>query len=118
MVDGAVNFTDYNRTVTIGNSSCVVSSWNHSSISCVAGPGYLQYQDVIVTAQGLSSGSSGSLFGYFPPEIASITPNHAQTSGGSVISLTGYNFGDPSVALSIRFIRSILVAYHCNVTVR
>jgi hypothetical protein len=118
VVEGASNFSDYNRTVTIGDAPCVVSAWNHTSITCVAGPGFLQRQDVIVEAQGLSSGSSGALFGYLPPEIVSITPNHALSSGGSSITVIGFNFGEPSVPLSVLFVRNALISYNCNVTVR
>ena len=35
-------FDAFNRSVTVGNTTCSVTAWNHSSIHCVVEPGYEQ----------------------------------------------------------------------------
>lgn len=88
-----------NGTVTIGGRSCTATSWSDTEIECIVPEGQGANLPLIVTND---LGESGSLFfSYDPPRLDSILPSEIGTSGGTVLTLTGSNFGlTPSVTIA------------------
>ncbi|MCP5543847.1 MAG: IPT/TIG domain-containing protein [Akkermansiaceae bacterium] len=61
--------------------------------------------------------SNEFLFSYDPPQVASVSPSSAPTAGGSVITLTGLNFGlAPSVSLGGTSVGDLLGSSHNLIT--
>lgn len=78
-------------TVRLGGGDCTVSNWTHTTIVCFAPEGQGTNLPVTVTVAGQVS--SPKLFGYTAPSITGINPTAAATLGGTVLTITGNNFG-------------------------
>ncbi len=78
-------------TVSIGGLSAPLVSNTHSQIICTSPAGQGSSLPAIVSASGQSS--PPVLVSYTPPVITSITPTSAGTAGGTLLTLTGSNFG-------------------------
>lgn len=78
-------------SATFGPSSGQLVTANHTSATFLLPAGQGVNQQIIITADTLSS--APALFSYDPPVLSSITPTSAPTSGNTVITLTGSNFG-------------------------
>ncbi|MFM2241876.1 MAG: hypothetical protein RLZ97_731, partial [Verrucomicrobiota bacterium] len=102
-----------NPTVTSGTTNFPVTSRTHSNIVCTVPAGQGSSVPVTVTTAGQTSNSTS--ISYAPPAITSITPATGPTAGGSLITLTGSNFGTaPSVTMDSTGI-SILSNTHTQV---
>lgn len=102
-----------NPTVTSGTTNFPVTSRTHSNIVCTVPAGQGSSVPVTVTTAGQTSNSTS--ISYVPPAITSITPATGPTAGGSLITLTGSNFGTaPSVTMDSTGI-SILSNTHTQV---
>ena len=94
---GAYNYSG--PSVTLGGRDCAVTTFTHTSLSCVVPEGFGVNKLVVVTVQGQASTSDLTYY-YDPPEVASILPGAAPTSGlvrryGDPLNVTvqGKNFG-------------------------
>ncbi|MCU0749126.1 MAG: IPT/TIG domain-containing protein, partial [Akkermansiaceae bacterium] len=87
------------RTVTVGGESAFITSGTHTQIVATLPAGDGLSQNVLVTVDGASSNALP--FDYDPPSITGLSPTTGSTSGGTVITLTGNNFGlSPSVTVN------------------
>jgi hypothetical protein len=86
-------------TVSIGGQDAPVTSggYSHTTITCTLPPGQGANLPVVVTSANRSSNSVP--FSYNPPAITGISPATGPTSGGTLITLTGSNFGTSPVVL-------------------
>jgi hypothetical protein len=77
--------------ITVGNKPCVVQSYGDLRVECSLPEGQGKDQSVILERAG--SKSNIVKFSYLPPSITSISPSSGPSSGGTVLSITGANFG-------------------------
>lgn len=99
--------------VTVGGILCPVVScgispcgYSHSVIYCVAPAGVGSARDVIVTQFSTLLSSSISLFAkfsYSSPTLTSIFPASAFTSGNTLVTVSGTNFGTRAQNASVLF---------------
>jgi cysteine-rich repeat protein len=84
---------DAQRSVVVGTSACplVASSSGHSSIICTLPPG--QGVSRIVEVVAGDQPSNTAALSYDPPAITSVSPTRASASGGTLLTITGSNFG-------------------------
>ncbi|MVM38942.1 hypothetical protein GO730_17660 [Spirosoma sp. HMF3257] len=95
--------------VTIGGTVApITASYSDTAVivNLPTGQGLNQEVTFVVTGQQANS----LLFNYDAPVIASITPNHGSTSGGTSLTLTGTNFGTRGV-VSIGGVSAPVTAY-------
>jgi len=129
---GTASFWQYTAT------NCAVSTSN-TEITCTLPPGFGQNHvwrfslanSVSGAVLGFT-GSSGILTGYYPPSVSSIvvsgasstnaSENTMPTAGGTVLSLTGRDFGPIGSPISLRYMSStstlnkIIAATGCSLT--
>ena len=80
--------------VTIGGSTCTITSFNTTTIICDT-PAGTGSQDVVVTNHDGQSVTFGTQFTYYPPPtLTSISPASSDEAGGISITLTGTGFRD------------------------
>jgi len=77
--------------VLVDGNVCELIHANHTYIECSTPPGTGADKDVLVTAGAYTTDAYP--FAYFPPNVTSIFPVHGPTSGGTLVTLTGTNFG-------------------------
>jgi hypothetical protein len=77
-------------TVTIGGTPASVTSWSHTRVLVTTPIGVGANLPVVLTRAGETAQST---FSYAAPSIASLAPAEASTAGGSLVTLTGTNFG-------------------------
>jgi hypothetical protein len=84
---------DAQRSVVVGTSACplVASSSGHNSITCTLPPG--QGVSRIVEVVAGDQPSNTSTLSYDPPAITSVSPTRASAAGGTLLTITGSNFG-------------------------
>eukprot|EP00808_Paulinella_micropora_P008574 g62100.t1 len=87
-------------SITIGKRLCPLLSgtaWTHTQLLCVLPAGEGVGLQVTVSSAGQISqalaSSSPLLFSYSPPKVTSVSPDHGPTNGGSLLNITGANFG-------------------------
>lgn len=115
-------------TVLLGGNECPVLNLTSSMIQCYAPAGAGTHQAVVVINFGLVSGPF--YFDYDAPVILSMNPASGSHAGGTIVTLTGSNFGAaatvtcglPSVVLSntetlIQFVTPPNTATNVTVTV-
>lgn len=92
---------DTNGTVLIGGEECVPVSYTTDKIVCELPPGTGTQDVQLTTADGKVSNLLPIT--YAPPTITSIGPGGVEpTEGGSMISITGKNFGSaPSSSVTV-----------------
>lgn len=73
---------------------------SHTSLSFVSPAGAGINNDVIVIVGGQSS-NTAPLWSYNPPLIVSASPSSGPTLGGTLVTLTGDNFGPPGTIASV-----------------
>jgi hypothetical protein len=80
-------------SVSIGGLSAPITQggYSHTAITCTLPAGQGTNLPVVVTSAGRSSNSG--LFSYNPPAITGISAASYPTSGGTLITITGSNFG-------------------------
>lgn len=90
------NFGDaVDRSVTIGGAHLctgVTTLVPHSSVTCTLPPGQGVNLPVEIAVNSVRSSFSGTL-SYAPPAITAVSPAHGSAAGGTVVTLTGSNFG-------------------------
>ena len=103
-------------TVTIGGQACDMSGSVVSStqIICNSPPGQGTAQLVLVNVLGRDSTNSLPV-NYAPPAIFSVTPATADPSGGTLITLTGTNFGISSSVLLGTKVCDVRQQNHTNI---
>lgn len=79
------------RTVTVGGLNALITSGTHTQIVATLPAGDGLSRNVLVNVD--SAISNAVPFDYDPPSITSVSPTTGSTSGGTVITLTGNNFG-------------------------
>jgi hypothetical protein len=94
---GAYNYSG--PSVTLGGRDCAVTTFTHTSLSCVVPEGFGVNKLVVVTVQGQASTSDLTYY-YDSPEVTSILPGAAPTSGlvrrfgdPLIVTVQGKNFG-------------------------
>lgn len=89
----------FSGSVSVGTLNAPVTSggYSHTRIICTLPEGQGANLPVVVTSAQRSSNSVS--FSYTPPAITGITPASGPTAGGSLITLTGSNFGTSPVVL-------------------
>jgi large repetitive protein len=84
--------------VFVGNRSCVVSAWTHTSITCTA-PVFEGASLPVTVLTSILASSNSLAYSYDPPFLSSISPSTLPTVGGE-ITIIGINFGaSTSVAI-------------------
>lgn len=80
-------------TVTLAGNAClpIVGGWANSSISVSLPAGQGVNLPLIVNVSGQTATNTG--FSYSPPLLASVSPTSGPTTGGTLITLIGANFG-------------------------
>jgi hypothetical protein len=78
-------------TVSVGGSSCLVSSQTHVLLRCTVPAGKGAALPVVVVTAGAQSATGG--FSYGAPVIASTSPALLNTAGASSLTMAGTNFG-------------------------
>ena len=87
-------------TVTIDGNPCQIATWTHNQITCSTPAGEGTGLTVTLTTQdGLEA--SASIFSYNAPVISSISPSLGPTVGGTLVTLTGSNFGVSDRGVSV-----------------
>lgn len=85
------NFGSAPGTVTLASIPMAVQSWSNLEIQALTPPGVGMNRPVQVnTASGASNLGN---FSYFPPFIQTIRPSTGPTSGGTLVTITGTDFG-------------------------
>ena len=84
-------------TVSLNGTICPPQSWSHTQITFLTPPGEGINLPVVVTTGGQSSNTV--LFSYDPPAITAIDPSHGPTAGGTLVTLSGMNFGASGVLM-------------------
>jgi hypothetical protein len=95
--------TDTSATVRIGKTICLTSSWSSNSMmTCLSPAGTGADYKVSVTVNDLI-GSQMQVFSYGAPVVTLVASQNAATSGGTMITISGKNFGyrDVSATASI-----------------
>jgi hypothetical protein len=92
------NFGVGGAVVLVGGVSCPVFTLTHTNITCTLASGEGEDRFVIVTVGAQSSAAPHPKFAYNAPVIFSATPRTDFTAGGSVITITGENFGTSGFA--------------------
>jgi hypothetical protein len=64
----------------------------HKQIACYTAPGAGRALQWLITVGGQVNAMSGLITSYAPPQIFSVTPDHAPTDGGTVITILGSDF--------------------------
>ena len=96
-------------SVTIGGKNCGITTVSHTRIVCSVPEGIGQGLTMQIDVAGQVV---AGMYSYESPEIYSVSEVGGPTTGGTLISLTGINFGADSDAVS----RSVLVgATPCNI---
>jgi hypothetical protein len=89
-----------NPTATLGGVSISKASGSHSQFVGTLPAGQGTNLPIVVRTSGGRMSNSVN-FSYSPPSITSVSPTTGSTSGGTVITLTGNNFGlTPSVTVN------------------
>lgn len=91
-----------NVVVIFGGFAIPAEDINHVSdlsIEFICPPGVGPNKTVYILVDGQNSNIV--LFSYGPPTISGISPNHGPTSGGTLVSMTGSNFGPPGTGASV-----------------
>jgi hypothetical protein len=78
--------------VELGGFACMIADWTHSRIICTNRPGQGTNVPLVVTVSGQSS-QANTQFSYGAPSVAAISPASGPTTGGTVITIMGSNFG-------------------------
>jgi len=99
--DGSVFLTVFGANfassgvVTIGGQNCVQNGgfWNDSVIICRTPEFQGTNLSISINVAGQISDVLGSRFNYDPPQIIDAGPSFGPTSGGTVLSIFGSNFG-------------------------
>ncbi len=96
-IDGA-NFGPAGATVTVGANACGAATTTHTRVTCTlpAGTGTKAVQ---VTTGGQTSNSSS--FTYAAPAVSAVTPSTGPTTGGTLLTISGSNFGASGAAISV-----------------
>lgn len=89
------NFSMSGNSVALGGEPCEVDQQDEVRITCSTPEGTGANNDVVVTDDA-GTASNAASFSYDPPSLVSLSPNHGPTSGGTVLTLTGSNFGPVS----------------------
>jgi hypothetical protein len=79
-------------TVVFNGVHVSPTSWTASAVTFPAPPGQGANVPVAVHPTGAVVSSSAA-FSYLPPAISSVSPSSAPSSGGTLITITGGNFG-------------------------
>ncbi|HWD19663.1 MAG TPA: IPT/TIG domain-containing protein [Verrucomicrobiae bacterium] len=95
-ISGA-NFGGVTGVVSMGGKLCTISNWTDSAIVCQVPPGQGIFQPAVVVSG--DAVTPPIYFSYLPPTISSITPTNGPSSGGTVVTLRGANFGAYGCAL-------------------
>lgn len=78
-------------TVTLGGTNCTIYVYSHNSIVCTAPAGQGKNVPLVVTVGGRSV--TNTQFSYLPPTISSISPMSGPITGGTLLTVSGNNFG-------------------------
>jgi hypothetical protein len=89
------NFSATAGSVLIGTSSCLITAWSNTSITCTSPMGSGRDRPTIVVVSGMTS--TPFLVSYAAPSIASIDPPNAPTAGGQLVTIRGNNFSTTGV---------------------
>ena len=103
VIGSQFSHSDYSITTDIGFSTSESSVWySDTSISCnlVKGSGFTK--KVIATA-GSRVGSVTEIFSYDGPSISSQVEVHVPTTGSSLLTMTGQDFGNNHYSVGTRF---------------
>ena len=106
------------NTVTVGGRSCTINpqAYNHSYLECLLGPGEGQFLPIVLTVEGVAA-LNVPLFTFDQPVITSITPPSGDTQGGTLITLSGYNFGLSSATVQLGGAACVVQSYNnTNIT--
>jgi large repetitive protein len=95
------------RTVTVGGLNAPITSGTHTQIVATLPPGAGASRDVVVTVE--SATSSAAAFSYDQPTLSTVSPTSGPTAGGTVITLTGSNFG-PSPRVFVNGTEALIVS--------
>jgi hypothetical protein len=90
---------DVLRSVTIGGTKVCTDPTTlvpHESVTCTLPPGQGLNLPVDIVVNGLRSFITGTL-SYDPPAITDIAPAHASAAGGTLVTITGTNFGSDAL---------------------
>ena len=81
-------------TVLVGSVPCIPTSVTTRSIVCTLPAGHGAYEPVLVVVNGTSSSNTSTVtLTYGPPTLQSISPGLFAVPGGTVVTLSGFNFG-------------------------
>ncbi len=78
--------------VSLGGADCPIQTHEHSQMSCTVPPGVGADQTVQVTVAGQTH-PPGVVFSYDPVQLVGVSPAQGPTSGGTLLTITGANFG-------------------------
>lgn len=80
-----------------------VVSWSHTEVVFRVPPGQGADRAVVVRAGGQASPASSkdAAFAYAPPSVASVSPDHGPTTGGTLVNVTGENFGLEGLSVTL-----------------
>jgi hypothetical protein len=85
--------TDQSPIARVGATNCLTTSWMSDSLMhCEVAEGYAIGRDLVATVHGLS-GVGDRIFSYDCPVILDARVNNVPMHGGSVVTITGSNFG-------------------------
>jgi hypothetical protein len=93
-------------TITFDATPATITSWSDVEIVCVTPAHAAGSVDVVVTRDDGLDDTAVDGFEYrVPPAIAvgGITPAYGSTAGGTEVTITGFNFGDPQGTGSVTF---------------
>ena len=91
-----LGWIDFCARVRIGGTDCEHSKWvSDSEIRCgvPAGPQERGGFGLVLTVFGLKSSTCVECFTFNVPAVLSVTQNNQPTTGGSNLSIAGFNFG-------------------------
>jgi hypothetical protein len=80
---------DTSGVVTVGNKTCSIITYSHTSITCTMPAGQGVVPLIVATIGGQNT---STFFTYSSPAISSVSPTLISTSG-RVVTITGSNFG-------------------------
>jgi hypothetical protein len=100
-------------SVQVGSSDCSITLQEHTMVKCTASSGEGS-NDVVYTLG--TQISNVVTFTYAPPEIVSVSPPSAPTSGNSNLVIFGNNFGDNTPLVQIGGIACVVDTARTNHT--
>ena len=95
-----VAFSASGNSVSIGGRDCPVTAESSTQIECTAPDGSGAFKPLSVL-DGTGTASPPFAFGFDAPEVTDVTPAAADTRGGTLITLTGSNFGPNGISRSV-----------------